>query len=44
VFNTKYFAKTLATISCNFYFHYKIYKHFLQKKNQNKISRKYEFF
>jgi len=44
VFYTKYFAKKLVAISCNFFFHNKIYKYFLQKKIQNKIGREYEFF
>jgi len=28
----KHFAKKLAAISCNFFFHNKVYKYFLQKK------------
>jgi len=40
MFYTKYFTKN----SQQFIFHNKIYKYFLQKNIQNKISRKYEIF
>jgi len=44
VFYTKYFAKKNGSNFLQTFFHNKICKYFLQKKIQNKIDRKYEFF
>jgi len=43
VFYTKYFTKTLAVISCYFFFH-KIYKYFLQKEFKTKLLGNMNFF
>jgi len=44
MFYTKYFAKELAVIFYNFFFHNKIYKYFLQKKIKTKLTRNMSFF
>ena len=44
MFYTKYFAKKLTAISCNFFFHNKIYKYFIQKNFKTKLAGNINFF